>query len=335
LCEPKRGNNKVCTRKRKGRKCFRSKKACKLSLEDSAEPSEEPVDCDACANEFLNADGCKCLASMIEGCDVMSYIPEGCDSCHKETDAVCMQWYKEFMANSEGGDCGECMEKFAAADGCECMGDKDCDLAGVIPDGCQHCGADADQFCADYMNTEESTDEPIEELPSCTCPSYETGAVSGTEMCQFGKNCALASGFKSGCPDNSIHCAHAIGTNVSGVTQTAGADVRRKVKVCWKDHCKGNRRNPVPMGQVWIDLGQASVRGCCDYRKDKCHWCAPPLPTNNGFKSLLYSASAAFDDRIVLLLAVVGVFSTILYVAQYTRKKFTQDEWTPIFTQEA
>jgi len=42
-------------------------------------------------------------------------------------------------------------------------------------------------------------------LPECTCPSYQTGAIIGTEMCQFGDNCSLGSNFDS-CPPNAVHC---------------------------------------------------------------------------------------------------------------------------------
>merc|ERR1712198_150579 len=46
---------------------------------------------------------------------------------------------------------------------------------------------------------------PAPALPECTCPSYQTGAILGTEMCQFGDNCALGSNFDS-CPPNAVHC---------------------------------------------------------------------------------------------------------------------------------
>merc|ERR1719447_2729692 len=46
-----------------------------------------------------------------------------------------------------------------------------------------------------------------DDLPACTCPSYQTGAVDGTEMCQFGDNCSLGTNFgDSGCPPNAIRC---------------------------------------------------------------------------------------------------------------------------------
>merc|ERR550534_2115446 len=45
------------------------------------------------------------------------------------------------------------------------------------------------------------------DLPTCTCPSYQSGAVDGTEMCQFGDNCSLGTNFgDNGCPPNAVHC---------------------------------------------------------------------------------------------------------------------------------
>ena len=53
------------------------------------------------------------------------------------------------------GDCGTCLEEFASKQGCECMEDDACDVAAAIPDGCHHCGAEAEKFCEDYMKEKE------------------------------------------------------------------------------------------------------------------------------------------------------------------------------------
>merc|ERR1719326_1045120 len=51
------------------------------------------------------------------------------------------------------------------------------------------------------------SESSMEDLPVCTCPSYQTGAEDGTEMCQFGDNCSLGTNFgDNGCPPNAIHC---------------------------------------------------------------------------------------------------------------------------------
>merc|ERR1711928_74397 len=54
-------------------------------------------------------------------------------------------------------------------------------------------------------NEGDESQDSEEALPECTCPSYQTGAILGTEMCQFGDNCALGSNFDS-CPPNAVHC---------------------------------------------------------------------------------------------------------------------------------
>jgi len=47
-------------------------------------------------------------------------------------------------------------------------------------------------------------------------------------------------------------------------------------KVCVKDGCKGTLTNPIPIGQRWTDVGQASAKGCCKGWKSACHWCSNP-----------------------------------------------------------
>lgn len=45
--------------------------------------------------------------------------------------------------------------------------------------------------------------------------------------------------------------------------------------VCYKNNCQGTRTNPIPRGQTWVNLGQASRKGCCSFRKGACDTCAP------------------------------------------------------------
>merc|ERR1719499_1923498 len=50
---------------------------------------------------------------------------------------------------------------------------------------------------------------PETQHPECTCPqgSYQDGSETGTEMCQFGTDCALASNFgENGCPNGGVAC---------------------------------------------------------------------------------------------------------------------------------
>jgi len=67
------------------------------------------------------------------------------------------------------------------------------------------------------------------ELPECTCSSYQTGAITGTEMCQFGDNCALASKLrKSGpCPPNAISCvlADVVTTTMASPEDVCSGDI--------------------------------------------------------------------------------------------------------------
>jgi len=93
----------------------------------------------------------------------------------------------------EGKGCGECLD--------------DTDYACAFYDG-KCILSESMKNPADYKASKfvwSSGDCPVAGLPDCTCPSYQTGATIGTEMCQFGDNCALGSNFDS-CPSNAIHC---------------------------------------------------------------------------------------------------------------------------------
>jgi len=61
-------------------------------------------------------------------------------------------------------------------------------------------------YCSDY--TFHCVEE---ELPKCECEGWQSGSVTGDEMCAFqgGVNCALKylnSEWDEGCPDNAFHC---------------------------------------------------------------------------------------------------------------------------------
>merc|ERR1719206_1245367 len=64
-------------------------------------------------------------------------------------------------------------------------------------------------YCSDY--TFHCVDEIEVELPKCECEGWQSGSVTGDEMCAFqgGVNCALKylnSEWDEGCPDNAFHC---------------------------------------------------------------------------------------------------------------------------------
>jgi len=52
---------------------------------------------------------------------------------------------------------------------------------------------------------------------------------------------------------------------------------RIELAVCHEDECKGTLTNPIPRGQKWRKVGQASQKGCCRLGMDVCDWCAPPI----------------------------------------------------------
>jgi len=53
---------------------------------------------------------------------------------------------------------------------------------------------------------------------------------------------------------------------------------KTKRRACYKDECKGTWSNPLPRGQQWVRLRQASEKGCCRWNGAACDWCAPPYP---------------------------------------------------------
>jgi len=59
-------------------------------------------------------------------------------------------------------------------------------------------------------------------------------------------------------------------------------EVARKVCTQYRQEVNGVRMctatltNPIPLGQMWIDKGQASARGCCKLWTSACRWCVAP-----------------------------------------------------------
>merc|ERR1711928_73606 len=73
-------------------------------------------------------------------------------------------------------------------------------------------------------------------------------------------------------------------------------------------------------GPSWICMGPNGELAEPSIRKD--------------IHSIFYNASAAMDSRLVLILAVLGICSSLFYGVQYARKLFVA-EYTPIFEAEA
>jgi len=51
-------------------------------------------------------------------------------------------------------------------------------------------------------------------------------------------------------------------------------------KVCHSDNCVGTLTNPIPNGEHWMRVGQASSSGCCRFSKKACDTCIPPKDFN-------------------------------------------------------
>jgi hypothetical protein len=65
--------------------------------------------------------------------------------------------------------------------------------------------------------------------------------------------------------------------SVAEVAETAVAEtaIGNTATVCYKNNCQGTSTNPIPRGQTWVNLGQASHKGCCAFKKGACDTCAP------------------------------------------------------------
>jgi len=99
-----------------------------------------------------------------------------------------------------------------------------CDFDYGAPDAvcgcmCQKESFDSHDHDHDGVVDHDSADHDEAKLPECVCPSFETGATTGSEMCEFGSSdCALASGFPDGCPSNAVRCSLTVQERaVSGV----------------------------------------------------------------------------------------------------------------------
>jgi len=222
-----------------------------LTQIEKAVGQKDSVDCNVCAQDFSEAEGCQCLFSMVPDCDPLSYFSDDtCYDCYEETEAVCMEWYEDFAANSGGGDCGTCLEEFASKQGCECMEDDACDVAAAIPDGCHHCGAEAEKFCEDYMKEKEP------EKMSCDDCTYKFASAEGCE-CMMDEQCDPLKLL----PEECMHCAE----DISGYCQKemAGKEqIETTEPEMEKANCVGDSST--------FDVG---FGGCATYAKGNRNYC--------------------------------------------------------------
>merc|ERR1719284_2089865 len=86
------------------------------------------------------------------------------------------------------------------------------------------CGSSLSLSISYHLNTIGCCEDSTDQLPECTCSSYETGATAGTEMCQFGDNCATATNFDGSCPEGaSTQCVLVVETTTTEGAYTCGS----------------------------------------------------------------------------------------------------------------
>jgi len=141
---------------------------------------------------------CMCKREPVMCCRAYSLECMSCAASMSEED-YCLANPDSDLCPDKAEEDGHCVGEIESMNAqCVGLGKADCEAQGV--------SIFSDGVC-DWI----TSDEPTPELPNCVCPSFETGAVTGTEMCEFGStDCALASGFPDGCPSNAVHCALAV-----------------------------------------------------------------------------------------------------------------------------
>merc|ERR1719204_1386716 len=136
-------------------------------------------DCPACVAEYAAAGGCECMAD--DDCDDEPLIPEGCMMCGEAAVEYCFgnMTTPDLPNNMTTPDCPACVAEYAAAGGCECMADDDCDDEPLIPEGCMSCGEAAVQFCFGNMTTPDMANNMT--TPDCPECVAEWAAAGGCE----------------------------------------------------------------------------------------------------------------------------------------------------------
>jgi len=203
---------------------------------DEPEPSEEPAepenpecmvmtaDCELAMKNPAPEHTCKCMAAQDPDCSfgdmgTAAAILKMCDEMPEPSD-------EPEPSEEPDQELPACMVmtaecKLALADPspefmCKCMAAQEPDCAfgdmGTAADILKHCDGEPEP-------SEEPERPPKAEV--CTCPSYQSGAVDGQEMCQFGQNCASASNFKTGCPPNAVTCVLGIPDNTESPKEPA------------------------------------------------------------------------------------------------------------------
>jgi len=86
--------------------------------------------------------------------------------------------------------------------------------------------------------------------------------------------------------------------------------------VCHKDQCKGTRTNPIPRGEQWVFLRQASETGCCLWGGGACDWCAPPPSyayAEQFYQIIGSDTSHQIAEYAMMIFAICGVLATIYF----------------------
>jgi len=215
----------------------------KVSPQESTEPAA--VDCDVCASEFIQAEGCACMAN--EDCNVDDLIPQGCGDCGEEAEAAC--------GGAEGEDATEDAETEDAeteeesrtqiADKTSCTSHEDCTnvqtaagteigvtycydagIASGEANGDLKCAGNANDCCSCSDN--DSFDQNPDNCPAasdcdnvcsgeCDFDTIPDGCEEPTDCAGF--NAAVAPG---GCCENCLQCVKdALSERLECTTTTA------------------------------------------------------------------------------------------------------------------
>jgi len=242
----------------------------------------QTADCDACVAEFMQAGGCECWAD--DSCNQDNLVPDGCNSCGEQAAASCG------ITEDDDDTCDEIFAKYP-----ECADDYEGEIL------CEPSQEDVDYL---MENCDDPSDSDSDSSDSAECASHDD-CGGDTPFCYNG-SCDTCDQCEN-CWDGVDGTCGPCGATTSGDTckkkrrrkDTIEAEVGKKKrykptpgkrednvpkpndevvrKVCNQYECAGTLTNPIPLGQKWIDRGQASARGCCKLWTSACHWCAAPF----------------------------------------------------------
>jgi len=159
-----------------------------LCGDKTEESTEEPTQ-DSCT-VISCEDGCERVGADDRGCGGYCECEETTTVEATQVDPCC-----ESFQDPEGTCMDTCPIECpisVGSDSCQVCDCPECVMVDCMP-GCDLVDTDS-RGCGGTCECE---------LPECTCSSYQTGATSGTEMCQFGDDCATATNFGGSCPEGS------------------------------------------------------------------------------------------------------------------------------------